>query len=375
MLLAGERAVCSVGSQAGLAGVRTNRGRLIWWPTYPAMRYCMWRVNPKRKGGEYPQNSDSENSGSDASDGEIAFIDENAAAMMQAYTTRMGEANGDVEGERLAQEELERARDALWSSLADRRVARAREKAEEAARAQQLTAVNDPPVNEVDQIDQMLAGLGLDTPTEKPIEPFQECKVIEPLDENNRPLDVVKTAFGHRVWFALTSEGFLYEFHLNSIQFDTVVSCWTRVAGTEHLADDPIVRVDAGSAHHAFCTLSGKAYTWGVNSFGMLGLGREEDAEAEGNDFIWDAGWRASPCHVATLKGVVAVGAGGYVSWNGSFTLFLLDNNDLYVSGMLGDRSKHHSLPVKINCPDLVGRHILSISCGEDWAAIVGSSI
>lgn len=72
-------------------------------------------------------------------------------------------------------------------------------------------------------------------------------------------------------------------------------------------------------------------------------------------------------------KRVVAVGAGGYIHWNGAFTLFLCHDNSLYMAGMLGSRT-HHPLPTRIDCASLRGRHILSISCGEDWAAVVASA-
>lgn len=68
---------------------------------------------------------------------------------------------------------------------------------------------------------------------------------------------------------------------------------------------------------------------------------------------------------------VVAVGCGGFYDfpWYGGFTLFLTDSNELYMAGKLGTEL-HHWLPIRVPVPNA---HILSISAGEDWAAIVCS--
>jgi hypothetical protein len=276
LLLPGERAVCSLGSQANAAGVRTTRGRVLWW-------HCNRVAHlPKRP----------------------------------VYRAVPGTYGGPA-----AADELEE----LMVRLA---------------------------VSE-DEEEEPAA-------TEQPRIP---CFELEPKDELGRPIEVAKTAFGHRYWFAITSSGLLYWFRPSAPYEDEHQKSWTRVPGTETLEDDPIVCVDSGSEHHALCTLSGRAYTWGCTRFGMLGLG-----ELDRVDEI------ATPTLVESLSGVVAVGAGGYRSWQGSFTLFLLGNNDLYYAGRLGDLTNCPTVPRKIDCPGLRGRHILSISCGEDWAAVVASS-
>lgn len=71
---------------------------------------------------------------------------------------------------------------------------------------------------------------------------------------------------------------------------------------------------------------------------------------------------------------IVAVATGGHTPYpgRGSFTLFLTENNELWVAGMLGGPIKHIDAPVKVPTPR--NSHILSVSAGEDWAAIVCSS-
>jgi hypothetical protein len=69
---------------------------------------------------------------------------------------------------------------------------------------------------------------------------------------------------------------------------------------------------------------------------------------------------------------VVAIGCGGYLAWNGGFTLLLLDDNRLFCAGNLGSVNQA-ALPVQIGESELAGRHILSIAAGEDWAGIVTS--
>lgn len=146
------------------------------------------------------------------------------------------------------------------------------------------------------------------------------------------------------------------------------------MAGTEHI-EEPIICVDSGSDHHVLCTASGDAYTWGCTSFGMLGHGAEFVSqhlvpEPKLVQYFRDIG-----------KRVVACGAGGYLHWQGSYTLFLCHDNTLYRAGMLGAPvDAHHEshnwapVPVLVDTPDLRGRLILSIACGEDWAAVVASA-
>ena len=71
---------------------------------------------------------------------------------------------------------------------------------------------------------------------------------------------------------------------------------------------------------------------------------------------------------------VVAIGCGGWIGWSGGFTLFLLDDNRLFCCGNLGDVIGA-STPVQIGEKEFAGRHILSISSGEDWAGVVASKV
>jgi hypothetical protein len=277
LLLPEERAVCSLGSQADAAGVRTSRGRILWW-------HCSTASAMRRK------------------------------PVYVAKTSIFSSVG--------AEDEL----DDLMVRL------------------------------QVSQDEEEHSGHDVRVP----------CYELEPRDERG-PFEIAKTAFGHKFWFAITSSGLLYWFRppYSYDEESMKNATWTRVPGTEQFEDDPIVCVDSGSEHHALCTLSGRAYTWGSAAFGMLGLGGDKFGREDGVEV---------PTLVESLSNVVAVGAGGYMSWFGSFTLFLLANNELYCAGRLGDVRDCPSVPRKIDCAALRGRHILSISCGEDWAAIVASS-
>lgn len=233
---------------------------------------------------------------------------------------------------------------------------------------------------------------------EAPVDPQRPKKsysigILDPIAGDTRlPIKIAKAAFGHRLWFAITDSGELYQMEIRRLSSDPggwfglfgtdgegsdetddqqeqrpkpkPVVAWTRVA-YDNCAEDPVIMADSGSAHHAMCTASGAAFTWGCTAFGMLGHGEVAGHEIDQPrrvEFFQKEG-----------KRVVAVGAGGYISWDGSFTLFLCHDNTLYRAGMLGSRSES-SLPLRIISPSVTRRSILSISCGEDWAAIVVSA-
>ena len=210
-----------------------------------------------------------------------------------------------------------------------------------------------------DDLDQMFGRIDLDLEYEadcfRPVEPFKDLSVIDTFAEDGRKLDIAKTAFGHKYFFAITTDGLLYQLRIGRDKQ------WRRVAGTEQI-EDPIVHCDSGSAHSVLVTATRDCYTWGSSAFGMLGIGPCADAVVK------------TPRLVESLKGrVVSAGAGGYRSWTGAFSLFLLENNEIYFAGRLGARSGV-AIPEKVDCEDLSGRHILSIACGEDWAAVVASA-
>lgn len=178
--------------------------------------------------------------------------------------------------------------------------------------------------------------------------------------------ELIRTAHGHRYWYGIESSGKLWQISLGRSyifgsdgirQFE-----WERVPNTEQLH---VVQVDAGSAHSVFCTADGEAYTWGATSFGMLGHGPTEERKVD------------EPCRVVDFqtmgKKVVAVAAGAYLSWRGSFTLFLCSDNTLWRSGYLGEEHEAVDRPTVYDTSALRGRHILSITAGEDWAAVVAS--
>jgi len=143
-----------------------------------------------------------------------------------------------------------------------------------------------------------------------------------------------------------------------------------------------VVSFDCGTSHQGFVLDDGRAFTWGNNRFGMLGLGttKEHDVTQPQGALLYgtteehdiDQPQEVSFFVQQGLK-VVAIGCGGHVSWTGGFTLFLCDDNTLWQSGKLTEMTC--STPQQIDAPEIVSRHILSISCGEDWAAVVASGL
>eukprot|EP01127_Copromyxa_protea_P001121 TRINITY_DN1107_c0_g1_i1.p1 TRINITY_DN1107_c0_g1~~TRINITY_DN1107_c0_g1_i1.p1 ORF type:complete len:476 (+),score=76.19 TRINITY_DN1107_c0_g1_i1:314-1741(+) len=176
-------------------------------------------------------------------------------------------------------------------------------------------------------------------------------EVIPPIDNaTNEKLKFVKHRFGHVDFFVIDDKQRLYK--------DGSVG-WDRVEGTENLK---IVDVDSGSGHSGFVTEDGDVYTWGTNNHGNLCH----------NDLIS----REVPTRVEWVRDnnykVVAIGCGGYIGWEGGFTLLLLDDNRLFCAGDLGIIEREQ-LPVQVGTEEFYGRHILSISAGEDWAGVVTS--
>eukprot|EP01126_Amoeba_proteus_P029361 TRINITY_DN2896_c0_g2_i14.p1 TRINITY_DN2896_c0_g2~~TRINITY_DN2896_c0_g2_i14.p1 ORF type:complete len:409 (+),score=75.48 TRINITY_DN2896_c0_g2_i14:251-1477(+) len=176
-------------------------------------------------------------------------------------------------------------------------------------------------------------------------------RLTEPVDcKTNELFQIVKVRFGHSNFYAIDSEGRLY-IHVNHFG-------WEQMEGTEHLN---VIDVDCGSAHSGLVTDTGEAYTWGSNGHGNLGH--------------FDLHDRYKPTRVEWLMShghkIVAIGCGGYLHWSGGFTLFLTNDNKLFCCGILGNVNS--TTPVQIGEEEFSGRQILSISAGEDWAAVVAS--
>jgi len=167
----------------------------------------------------------------------------------------------------------------------------------------------------------------------------------------------IKAGFGHTWFFAITHKGELYSRPATRYNFDgDSITQWNPI-----ITDSEVVDVDGGSRHQGFVTKKGEAWTWGNGNQGVLGHG-DEDSRDNPTRVEW---------FVKQNMKVVAIGCGGHGSWAGGFTLYLLDDNRLFFSGELG--SDFATLPELVKLDELKERHILSISAGEDWAAIVAS--
>merc|ERR1711966_192212 len=229
-----------------------------------------------------------------------------------------------------------------------------------------------------------------------------DVNVVEPINRaNGNIIEIESVAFGHRYWFAITCDGRLFSIRLDQlgrarreamesststqivwqpvdIPPDAGQTKHTRESGSDDSSDpDPqvgsgdsfgsarVVSCDCGSSHQGFVLDDGRVFTWGSNAFDMLGqelVGVPQVNSPEEVTYFRERG----------LK-VVAIGCGGHSSWNGAFTLFLCDDNTLWQAGMLGELCC--SKPQQIVTDDILSRHILSISCGENWAAVVASGL
>eukprot|EP01123_Difflugia_compressa_P004084 TRINITY_DN15437_c0_g1_i1.p1 TRINITY_DN15437_c0_g1~~TRINITY_DN15437_c0_g1_i1.p1 ORF type:complete len:440 (-),score=76.20 TRINITY_DN15437_c0_g1_i1:23-1342(-) len=179
--------------------------------------------------------------------------------------------------------------------------------------------------------------------------------VIDAIDPDNKPFTIVNARFGHREMHAIDSIGRL--FNLRYEHFET--KRWNLL-----YSESRVIDVDGGSHHAAFATENGQVYTYGKGHRGMLGHGDTQTVPTPK---------RVEWFHTRNMK-VVAVGCGGHIYGEGSFTIYLLSDNRLFYTGMLGSEESMFE-PTHIKTPELEGRHILSISAGEDWAGMVVSGI
>jgi hypothetical protein len=183
-----------------------------------------------------------------------------------------------------------------------------------------------------------------------------KCVIVPPTDNMGELFDIQKAFFGHRVFLALSTMGRLYRSDFSAYSLNT--KPWILLSDPKHV----VVDADGGSDHYGYVTSNGLVYTWGKGSMGCLG---------HGDKIAYIAPKKVKYFEENNMK-VVAIGVGGTYSWDGGFTLFLLDDNRLFCSGSLGS-IEENLLPVQITSDQLKNRHILSISSGEDWAGIVVS--
>lgn len=84
-----------------------------------------------------------------------------------------------------------------------------------------------------------------------------------------------------------------------------------------------MIDVDSGSRHEALVTEDGDVYTWGNGNHGNLGHDDYEDRYDY--SILADLFNRDTPTRVEWVRNhgykAVAVGAGGYIAWDGGFTV------------------------------------------------------
>jgi hypothetical protein len=115
-----------------------------------------------------------------------------------------------------------------------------------------VSVATDASIDPVDELDSMFSRIDIEREDQietlaKPLEPFKSVFVIEPYTDAGEKLDIAKSAFGHKYWYAIDTRGFLFEVRVGQDK------AWHRVKGSEKIAD-PIVFVDCGSAHSVLVT-------------------------------------------------------------------------------------------------------------------------
>ncbi|XP_070248954.1 probable E3 ubiquitin-protein ligase HERC3 isoform X3 [Myotis yumanensis] len=123
----------------------------------------------------------------------------------------------------------------------------------------------------------------------------------------------------------------------------------------------PLAQVAAGGAHSFALSLSGAVFGWGMNNAGQLGLSDEEDRE--------------SPCHVKLLRTQKVV----YISCGEEHTAVLTKSGGVFTfgAGSCGQLG-HDSMNDEVNprrVLELMGSEVTQIACGRQHTlAFVPSS-
>ncbi|ELK13688.1 Putative E3 ubiquitin-protein ligase HERC3 [Pteropus alecto] len=123
----------------------------------------------------------------------------------------------------------------------------------------------------------------------------------------------------------------------------------------------PLAQVAAGGAHSFALSLSGAVFAWGMNNAGQLGLSDEEDRE--------------SPCHVKLLRTQKVV----YISCGEEHTAVLTKSGGVFTfgAGSCGQLG-HDSMNDEVNprrVLELMGSEVTQIACGRQHTlAFVPSS-
>uniref|UniRef100_A0A8D0PDV7 HECT-type E3 ubiquitin transferase n=1 Tax=Sus scrofa TaxID=9823 RepID=A0A8D0PDV7_PIG len=123
----------------------------------------------------------------------------------------------------------------------------------------------------------------------------------------------------------------------------------------------PLAQVAAGGAHSFALSLSGAVFGWGMNNAGQLGLSDEEDRE--------------SPCHVKLLRAQKVV----YISCGEEHTAVLTKSGGVFTfgAGSCGQLG-HDSMNDEVNprrVLELMGSEVTQIACGRQHTlAFVPSS-
>nr|XP_036876001.1 probable E3 ubiquitin-protein ligase HERC3 isoform X4 [Manis javanica]XP_036876002.1 probable E3 ubiquitin-protein ligase HERC3 isoform X4 [Manis javanica] len=175
---------------------------------------------------------------------------------------------------------------------------------------------------------------------------------------------ILQVSCGNWHCLALAADGQFFTWGKNShgqLGLGKEFPCQASPQRVRSLEGIPLAQVTAGGAHSFALSLSGAVFGWGMNNAGQLGLSDEEDRE--------------SPCHVKLLRMQKVV----YISCGEEHTAVLTKSGGVFTfgAGSCGQLG-HDSMNDEVNprrVLELMGSEVTQIACGRQHTlAFVSSS-
>ncbi|XP_036778027.2 probable E3 ubiquitin-protein ligase HERC3 isoform X10 [Manis pentadactyla] len=175
---------------------------------------------------------------------------------------------------------------------------------------------------------------------------------------------ILQVSCGNWHCLALAADGQFFTWGKNShgqLGLGKEFPCQASPQRVRSLEGIPLAQVTAGGAHSFALSLSGAVFGWGMNNAGQLGLSDEEDRE--------------SPCHVKLLRMQKVV----YISCGEEHTAVLTKSGGVFTfgAGSCGQLG-HDSMNDEVNprrVLELMGSEVTQIACGRQHTlAFVPSS-
>jgi alpha-tubulin suppressor-like RCC1 family protein len=184
--------------------------------------------------------------------------------------------------------------------------------------------------------------------------------VIEPEIKSNLCYKkIIKLAYGSEHWVALSHEGKIYSWGDNECGQlgDGNGNCCKEPEFNVFLENEKIVDIKCGSYHSLVLTEKGEVYSWGLNNYGQLGIGIDEEFTNEPSKINLDYIVRFVDFSCGKFHSLALTDEGLVYAWG---------NNTFGQLG-LGKFSKKTNKPVQI----LLSDKIKQISCGENHSILL----